>query len=99
MPRYTVSRLQDNFPGWDYSDDEREFLIAIEKYKREARRPHPSWREVLKLLWKLGYRKVGPDGSAEPGPKTPKKKAAHVEPLPRSLETCAGSADAAEAAG
>jgi hypothetical protein len=47
------------FPGADYSDDERLFLVAMERYKRERRRPYPTWREVLQVVRSLGYRKVG----------------------------------------
>ena len=39
---------QENSPGSDYSDDERDFLIAMERYKREERRLFPTWREVLR---------------------------------------------------
>jgi len=47
------------FQGADYSDDERLFLVAMERYKRERRRPYPTWREVLQVVRSLGYRKVG----------------------------------------
>jgi hypothetical protein len=57
MPRYSASRLQDNFPGWDYSDEEREFLLAVDDYKRRKRRPHPSLRELFQIILRLGYRK------------------------------------------
>jgi hypothetical protein len=55
-----VAGPEESFPGSDYSDDEREFLIAIERYKRERRRPHPTWREVLFVVRSLGYRKGKP---------------------------------------
>ncbi len=38
--------------------DQFEFLLAIEEYKRINRRPFPSWTEVLDILHALGYRKV-----------------------------------------
>lgn len=44
--------------GCDYTEDELEFLKAIERYKREARRPFPTWKEVLEVLKSLGYEKV-----------------------------------------
>jgi hypothetical protein len=47
------------YPGAEYSDEERLFFIAIERYKRERRRPYPTWREVLHVVHGLGYRKVG----------------------------------------
>lgn len=43
--------------GADYSDDEREFMVALDRYKRENRRPHPTCSEVLKVLRSLGYEK------------------------------------------
>jgi hypothetical protein len=47
----------------DYNDEETEFMKAMDRYKRENRRPFPTWSEVLEVLRSLGYRRV-----AEPGP-------------------------------
>jgi hypothetical protein len=47
----------------DYSDDEAEFMKAMDRYKRENRRPFPTWSEVLEVMRSLGYRKV-----ADPSP-------------------------------
>jgi hypothetical protein len=47
----------------EYDDEEREFLMAMDRYRRENRRPWPTWSEVLEVLKSLGYRKV-----AEAGP-------------------------------
>src|SRR5262245_30089612 len=50
----------------DYGDDEIAFMKAMDQYKRDNRRPFPTWSEVLEVLRALGYRKVaGP--SAMPG--------------------------------
>ena len=46
----------------DYNDDETNFMKAMERYKRENRRPFPTWSEVLEVLISLGYRKVAPEG-------------------------------------
>src|SRR5262245_48231648 len=46
----------------DYNDDETAFMKAMERYKRENRRPFPTWSEVLEVLVSLGYRKVAPEG-------------------------------------
>lgn len=54
----SLSGLGDLFPGCDYSDEEREFMLAMDRYKREKKRPFPSWREVLSVVQALGYRKV-----------------------------------------
>jgi hypothetical protein len=42
----------------DYSDEETEFMKAMDRYKRENRRPFPTWSEVLEVLRSLGYRRV-----------------------------------------
>jgi len=45
------------------SDEQFEFLMAIDEYKRANSRPFPTWTEVLEVIKALGYRKV-----AEPQP-------------------------------
>jgi hypothetical protein len=45
-----------------YEDDERQFLMAMETYKRRCRRPFPTWSEALQVLVSLGYRKVEQPG-------------------------------------
>jgi hypothetical protein len=42
----------------DYTDDEIIFMKAMDQYKRDNRRPFPTWSEVLEVLFALGYRKV-----------------------------------------
>src|SRR5687768_18520500 len=41
----------------DYTDDEIEFMRAMDQYKRDNRRPFPTWSEVLQVLHALGYRR------------------------------------------
>ncbi len=43
----------------DYDDEETLFMKAMDRYKRENRRPFPTWSEVLEVLKSLGYEKVG----------------------------------------
>lgn len=50
----------------DYTDDEAEFMKAMDRYKRENRRPFPTWSEVLEVLRSLGYRRVA-EPTALPG--------------------------------
>ena len=50
----------------DYTDDEIEFMKAMDQYKRDNRRPFPTWSEVLEVLRALGYRKVA-EPSTMPG--------------------------------
>ncbi len=40
-----------------YDDAETEFMMAMDKYKRDKGRPFPKWSEVLAVLKSLGYRK------------------------------------------
>lgn len=39
----------------DYTDEELEFLKAVDSYKVTYRRPNPTCREILALLKHLGY--------------------------------------------
>jgi hypothetical protein len=41
-----------------YTEDEVEFIRAMEEYRRTRRRPFPTCREVLAVLVSLGYRKA-----------------------------------------
>lgn len=47
------------------SDDQFEFLMAIDEYKRQNTRPFPTWTEVLEVIKALGYRKVAEPQSLE----------------------------------
>lgn len=40
-----------------YESDEVEFMMAMERYKREHRRPYPTCAEVLQVAKSLGYKK------------------------------------------
>lgn len=55
----------------DYTDDEVEFMNAIDDYKRNSGRMFPTCSEVLEVLRGLGYQKVSAAQSAtveEPRP-------------------------------
>jgi len=47
----------------EMSDEQFEYIKAIEEYKRVNKRPFPSYTEILEILKALGYRKT-----AEPQP-------------------------------
>ena len=51
------------------SDEQFEFIMAIDEYKRKNTRPFQTWTEVLEVIKALGYRKV-----AEPQPLAKAKK-------------------------
>lgn len=42
----------------DYGPDEVEFMLAMERYRREHRRRFPTCSEVLAVVKSLGYRKA-----------------------------------------
>ena len=50
----------------DYTEEEIAFMKAMDQYKRDNRRPFPTWSEVLEVLRALGYRRVA-DPSQMPG--------------------------------
>jgi hypothetical protein len=42
----------------EYTEEELAFMKAMDLYKRNNRRPFPTWSEVLEVIHSLGYRKV-----------------------------------------
>ncbi len=85
MPRLTEMRADETYSGANFTAEEIEFLLAIERYQRERRRRFPTWHEVLRVLKSLGYRKVAP-------PRSPRKyqigtrPAKNFSPLPALRE-------------
>ena len=55
------------------SDEQFEFLMAIDEYKRKNAKHFPTWTEVLELIKALGYRKVAEPQSLEPFKKEEEK--------------------------
>jgi hypothetical protein len=45
-----------------YSDEELAFLKAVDRFRRESRRPYPTACELLAVAISCGYRKVAPAG-------------------------------------
>ena len=62
MPRTAIGRNPVTAPP-DYTDQEREFIVAMDRYQRQYKRPYPTHSEALAVLLSLGYRLV-----AEPVP-------------------------------
>ncbi len=50
----------------EMSNEQFEFLMAIDEYKKKNRRPFPTWTEVLEIIKALGYRKVAEPQSLIP---------------------------------
>lgn len=46
----------------ELTDEQFEFVMAMDEYKRANKRPFPSWTEVLEVVKYLGYRKVADVG-------------------------------------
>ena len=42
----------------EYSDEELEFMQAMQEYKKSSGRMFPTWSEVLEVLRDLGYMKT-----------------------------------------
>ena len=42
----------------DYTNDEVDFMKAMDDYKRKSGRQFPTWSEVLEVLYAMGYRRV-----------------------------------------
>ncbi len=58
----------------EMSDEQFEFVMAVDTYKRLNNRPFPSWTEVLEIVKQLGYRKVAASSIRLPnnnGPQRP----------------------------
>jgi len=49
----------------EMSDEQFEFVMAVDEYKRKNARPFPTWTEVLEVIKALGYRKVAEPQSLE----------------------------------
>lgn len=69
----------------DYSDEETDFMKAMDRYKRDNRRPFPTWSEVLEVLRALGYRKT-----AEPTELPGKKEGSGAIPIPSAAPSANG---------
>ncbi|HUU20297.1 MAG TPA: hypothetical protein VMW72_24325 [Sedimentisphaerales bacterium] len=48
------------------SDEQFEFLLAIEEYKQQNDKRFPTWTEVFEVIQALGYRKVAEPQSLKP---------------------------------
>jgi hypothetical protein len=51
-----------------YTDDELEFMNAMQQFKVQTCKSFPSHGDVLRVAYALGYRKLGADPSDELGP-------------------------------
>jgi len=59
-PRRKVERRRQIDPTTcerDYTNDEIEFMRAMDDYKRRAGRQFPTWSEVLEVIKSMGYKR------------------------------------------
>lgn len=59
MDAVPVKRIGE-LPGTEYSDEETEFIRAMDAFKRKHRKPFPTFVDVLRVAQSLGYRRVAP---------------------------------------
>ncbi len=64
------------------SQEQFDFLMAIDEYKQKNSRPFPTWTEVLEVVKALGYRKVAEPQSIEKlrGLEKPQEKTLEIYP-------------------
>ena len=53
------------------SDEQFEFIMAIDEYKRKNSKRFPTWTEVFEVIKAMGYRKVADPQSLKPFVKEP----------------------------
>ncbi len=68
------------------SEEQFEFLMAIEEYKNYNSRPFPTWTEVLEVIKAIGYRKVAEPQSLEQLAKENAERNTQDEPLAETSE-------------
>lgn len=74
LPETQYSKV---YTGTDYTDDEKEFIEAMEQYMATYKRRFPSFTEVLWVAKALGYRKVVPPRKPLPSPEPSHPLLAH----------------------
>ncbi len=57
-PGRRLSEARKSAEEGQLNDEQFEFVLAIDTYKRVNSRPFPSWTEILEVVKQLGYRKV-----------------------------------------
>lgn len=83
----------------DYTNGEIELMKAMDQYKREYRRPFPTWSEVLKVMVALGYRKVAEQSQIIDRPKLTPRLLINPDPVGANCPAAANNADNLEKGG
>ena len=76
----------------DYTDQEVEFMNALDIYKRKSGRMFPTCSEVLEVIHSLGYAKISPAGTCGVANSQP----ASAKPMPGVLPVWLGHESVAE---
>jgi hypothetical protein len=79
----------------DYTEQEVEFMNALDDYKRKSGRMFPTCSEVLEVIQSLGYMKLGPGQVALPAG----CGAASAKPMPEDLQQATASDEVFSAVG
>ncbi|MBN2266758.1 MAG: hypothetical protein JW725_00255 [Candidatus Babeliaceae bacterium] len=64
-PGIRLSDTRKSAEEGQMSEEQFEFIMAIDEYKRKNSRPFPTWTEVLEVIKALGYRRVAEPGELE----------------------------------
>ena len=70
----------------DYTEQEVEFMNALDNYKRKSGRMFPTCSEVLEVINSLGYVKLTPTSSCT----STAMSAASAKPMPTETPVCHG---------
>lgn len=57
VPTAQRSSFRSPLEDYQHTAEQTEFMMAMDRYKRENFRPFPTWSEVLEVLKALGYHK------------------------------------------
>jgi len=57
-PGRRLSDVRRSAEEGEMQEDQFEFIMAIETYKKVNKKMYPTWTEVLEVVRQLGYRKV-----------------------------------------
>lgn len=66
LNRPREDRFDEVHVGSRFTEDEVEFLMAIDRYQRRTNRRFLSWHEVLRVVKSLGYAKATPAAPSLP---------------------------------
>ncbi len=64
-PGVRLSQERKSAEEGEMNDEQFEFVMTVDRYKRENRKPFPTWTEILEVIKAMGYRKVAEPQSLE----------------------------------